>query len=398
MEEQITELLKKINIDAKVEVEDNEEVIISNNSWADYVSFSIDHENLEETLNQIERYFKMRYIPYLGCYCDNYVELILNLSSVTWGSGLDGVALIPDETQISDGGIIYEISSYSHELMKLLNFHQDYQSDLEEDWFTSIKILNINSTLAISTDDPNIVDHYIYIAKNILFDLSSRHSVDLKLYEIIDDTEYDDADEVFDTSNRLQEVNVLSLKHSYDSDLLEYYYKAQMMDDSKFKYLAFYQILECIFDEVFQYELVQDVKQVINSNWFSSYNDDHVTQMIKIVEQYNIKKNDHEKLRLVLEKYFKGETHDSAYLVANKDIIFILQNRLGLLKKEDELKNISNLAKIIYEFRCECTHSNRKFTTKYSFEKTNDELHIYIELIKLVSARIISNYKVKNLI
>lgn len=120
--------------------------------------------------------------------------------------------------------------------------------------------------------------------------------------------------------------------------------------------------------------------------------------MIKIIEQYNIKKNDHEKLRLVLERYFKGETHDSAYLTANKDIILILQQKLNLIKKEEDLKNTSNLAKIIYEYRCDCTHSNRKFHTKYKFDKTQDELNNYIELIKLISARIISNYKVKSIL
>lgn len=82
MEEKIKELLKNINIQASLDIEDEEEVIISSDDWPDYVSFSLDLDNPEDVLIQIEKYFNMKYIPYLGCYYEDYAEFIVNVSSV----------------------------------------------------------------------------------------------------------------------------------------------------------------------------------------------------------------------------------------------------------------------------------------------------------------------------
>lgn len=163
------------------------------------------------------------------------------------------------------------------------------------------------------------------------------------------------------------------------------------MENSEFKYLAFYQILECIFDEVYLHETVQDVKQVMNSSWFSSHDNSDVTKVIDLVEKYNKNKNDREKLKLVLEKYFKGEVHEHAFLLANKEIISNLKE-MDKIKKEKDLNDLQNLTNVLYDFRCQCTHSNRSYPIKTDYDRTTQELESYIELIKKVTERVIVNY------
>ncbi|KJD38041.1 hypothetical protein QD46_21985 [Paenibacillus polymyxa] len=203
---------------------------------------------------------------------------------------------------------------------------------------------------------------------------------------------------MYEQTEALNSISNTVVKVTYDSEMLNYYYRAMIMDNNEFKYLAFYQILECIFDEVYQYELVQDVKQILNSNWFSTHNEEHISKMIRLVEQYNNKKTDVEKLRMVLERYFKGDIHDNAFILVNNEVINELKS-LHIISKEEEIKNISVIAKHLFDFRCECTHSNRKFPTKnkVSFDKTKSELDSYIQLIKMISSRVICNYKVKEL-
>jgi len=237
-------------------------------------------------------------------------------------------------------------------------------------------------------------DIILEIAKCIIFDLDSKYSISLYLMQI---PESDDAgeDPIFEVKEKLQSLENLTLKCKYDKDLIEYYYRAIQMDPSEFKYLAYYQVMECIFDEVFLAENIQDVKQVINSNWFSSYKDDDISKVIRIIEQYNKSKNDREKLKLVLEKYFRGNIHDEAYCLANKEIIELLLE-MNLIKNESEFKDIQRLAAIIYDYRCKCTHSNRTFPFRTSFNNTSEEQYNYIILIKKISERIIMNYRINS--
>lgn len=64
--------------------------------------------------------------------------------------------------------------------------------------------------------------------------------------------------------------------------------------------------------------VVQDVKHIINSDWFSKHSDENIKELIQVVETYNKKRNDREKLTLVFDNYFRGSSHDKAFLLANR--------------------------------------------------------------------------------
>jgi len=166
------------------------------------------------------------------------------------------------------------------------------------------------------------------------------------------------------------------------------------MEQSEFKYLAFFQVVECLFDEVFKSELVQDIRIIIESDWFSSQNDTHLEEMISIIDKYNREKNDRTKTKLVLERYFKLNVHDEAYNLANKEIFTIL-NDLKLIKNNSDLKDLQILANLIYDFRCECTHSNRNYPIQRNININEENLNLYIMLIKKIAQKIILNYKKK---
>jgi len=76
------------------------------------------------------------------------------------------------------------------------------------------------------------------------------------------------------------------------------------MEASEFQYLAFYQVLECIFDEVYLSETISDARKIIESSWFSPVEDEHIKGLINIIDRYNKEKDDREKTRLVLQKIF----------------------------------------------------------------------------------------------
>ncbi|MCJ1220272.1 hypothetical protein [Paenibacillus polymyxa] len=397
MEERIKETLKKINSKITFDIDiESEIVVITDPRWPDEIEFSFDSSNLDAFFDEVKVFLYSKYIPITGCYREDYFEVLVDIKDLILGNGLEEVELSGMQ---SDGQkIYYEISAYSGEIRKLINLNQNYRELLEEDWYSSLKIYNLNTNLNFDIDDPNAIESMMFIAKSVLFELSYKYSVELRIIELPESDENNADDIVYEQTEALNSISNTVVKVTYDSEMLNYYYRAMIMDNNEFKYLAFYQILECIFDEVYQYELVQDVKQILNSNWFSTHNEEHISKMIRLVEQYNNKKTDVEKLRMVLERYFKGDIHDNAFILVNNEVINELKS-LHIISKEEEIKNISVIAKHLFDFRCECTHSNRKFPTKnkVSFDKTKSELDSYIQLIKMISSRVICNYKVKEL-
>ena len=54
--------------------------------------------------------------------------------------------------------------------------------------------------------------------------------------------------------------------------------------------------------------------------------------------------------------------------------------------------DIQKLANIIYDFRCDCTHTNRRFAKKDEQLADKTKIESYIELVKKIAERIIINY------
>ncbi len=389
VKEKMESLNRKHGKKVSISIND-EEVCLSCDEWIDESLFFVDSECPRDILNEIENFFSINYIPHCGCYNEDLIEILVNDPRFNFIGILRDVDILSEE---NDTKIYYDISTCSDELIRQLNTYSKEDVDANEMHLTSLKIYNAFSL--INNDSKERTQKNILgLAKSILFEISYKTGVALSILDwFFDPNEDNDIDGlVWETEESLEKLSDQTLDTIYDLDLIDYYYRAQCMVTSEFKYLAYYQILECLFDEVYQFETIQDLKQILNSAWFSSKNDENIYQLIQIVERYQKNKNDREKLKLVLQKYFKTNTHTDVYLLANTEISNILINKLNLMKNEQDLTDLNVITNAIYDYRCNCTHSNRKFTFRTDFLKTKEEMSYYIDLIKKVTERVIKNY------
>ena len=383
--------IKKIFEDYDVNVQ-GDSVVIDYKDWESELIFKYEQGKEEENLNYIiEELRRLKDAIYLDngvCLYEDCCELLVTIPEMYRLLNFDGYSLDFKSIRSVDK-IVYDIGNISDTFLNILQI-KGYFNDLSE-ILTTLKIYNTFSDSDGPPSDLELLKQKVdHVAKMILFELSYKYSVELKLIDIPEDD--DDYDPIFDMTEKLNSIKAPFLNGNYDRDLIEYYYRAIQMPHNEFKYLAFYQVLECLFDEVYISDTVQDVMAIINSGWFSSYNSEHIGEIISIVEQYSKSKNDREKLRLVLDKYFRCNTHDEAFMVANQDIVEILRERLEKITKPEELKDLQKLANIIYDYRCCLTHSNRKYPYRVTIEATPEELDAYIELVKKLSERVIMNY------
>lgn len=386
----------ELEFDKEVWLRDTDEsgwgILVKYKDWVTDARILVDLQNLD-LKTQISRFLSLKYIKAEGCYCEDYVELVISFEE--WYFDYLKYEIIDPNNEKSriNNRITYEISPISDELINLFRIYEKYDEDsfFPEDLMT-LKMRNINTNKIITINDKGFLETVHFIAKCILFDISRKYSVNVDLDYANINPMVDPPEGIEDRVKQEVPTSRCILTENYDKDLIEYYYVANQMTNSEFKYLAFYRILECIFDEVYLYETIQDVRQIVTSNWFSPSKDQDIASVIKIVEQYNKNKNDREKLKLVLEKYFRGDNHDEAYFLANKDIISILMNNVKKIKSKEDIKDLQQFANILYDFRCNCAHSNRTFPARQVYEGTDSELENYIRLIRMVSERIIVNY------
>jgi len=344
----------------------------------------------ELLLNQIKNFIQTHYTQGKYIYFNGYFEGLIDLNNFHqyfYDNGFDLSA--PEGTNKED--IYYEIGGLSADFATML------ESDIISDYFQpehhhSIKIYNLKWNEK-EKDKQKRIDEYIdacyYLGDIAFFDLNRKTGVSIAWQDLsADDVFEPDFEEV-----NFETINNTELAHGkYDRDLLKYFNRASQMTVSEFKYIAYFQVLECIFDEVYLYETVQDAKSIIDASWFRTSEFDHINKLIKVIDRYNKEQNDKNKTKLVLEKYFKMNLHDEAYLIANSDVKEFLED-INLIKSDAEFKDLQKLAGIIYDIRCEYTHSNRAFPKKRENVISNNELETHISIIKAIAETVIVNYK-----
>ncbi len=385
---------QEITPNIEIEWYGDDEIIANSSDWDKeiYLELNDEYKTVDDLIGFVNKLKTYNYVECESCYENDYVEYIVSFKDWKYDYLKYKLYGIEDiETKI-----IYEISPISQELLTLIRINERYDMDefYDEDLIT-LKIKNINSVIGISVEDECFHEKCEQIAKSIIFDISRKYGVDIYLSHFIC-SYLDLGDEIYSIQDEVIEKRCI-FTNDYDKDLVEYYYEAMQMDISEFQYMAFYRVIECIFDEVYKYETIQDVKYIINSDTFSSYDDKDIINIVDIVEKYQKQKNDREKIRLVFEKYLKGTIRDEAFYIVNKDLIKILKDDLNMIKREEELKDCQKIGNIIYDFRCRCTHSNRAFNYRGNFDDNLEELEKYINLIKKICQRIIVNYSVSSI-
>lgn len=345
--------------------------------WINPMFFN-DEDTVEHVKEQLE-FLKGKFIKYFGYYTQSSVEVLIKspklyLDSASFTKTFDNNSNKPN----------FSIRPISKELHNYIKVYVEYKYD-------GLDLYDDSISLHIYNVEINNEEEAFNHAKMALFELSCNHDVILSFNEIPKIN--DDMNLYDDIHINLEAIKDNNFQISYDSDLVNYYCRADAMNLSEFKYLAFYQVLECIYDEVYSATSVNELKQIIGSSWFSKSKTEDMIKIISMLEKRTNSKNDKEKLNLVLNKFFKGSIHKESFLIINKQIYLILKDRMKLIKDEDDFYNMQKLVKIIYEFRCDCTHINRKFPNENKTQNDDETIENYIEFIKLISERVIKNYR-----
>lgn len=377
--------------DLELRIVEDEELSLSSSDWRASARFDLD--NLEYTLEALKSFFNCTYIESTAFYEVDYIEFSISFPELENIFGMPQLAEVEITEESNQNKLFFEISKISEPFFNLKTKDQEYGDeygyhDHEE---TTLKIYNLNSELQIDLDNDDFYERAQNVAKTIVFNLSYKYDIEIGLSNELEDGE-DIENSIYELSEKLeniQEKDMLVTK-LYDKDLVNYYYRALQMKDSEFKYMAFYQVLECIYDEVLMATTVESIRQLISSNGFDTNIDENIKFIIDKIKLHNSSKKDEDKLKLILEKYFKGTLPDEVFLEVNKDVAELLVN-MKKMREVSELRDLQKLQQVIYRFRCDCTHSNRA----YPIKRVEDEnsLEDYINLIKMVAERIILNYR-----
>ena len=76
-------------------------------------------------------------------------------------------------------------------------------------------------------------------------------------------------------------------------------------------------------------------------------------------------------MHLFLKKIYRKNPFPKIYRI----------NQCEVLKSDSDLKDLQKIGNIIYDFRCECTHSNRSYPIQRNINKSEESLNLYIILI-----------------
>ncbi|MEH7553391.1 hypothetical protein [Bacillus altitudinis] len=377
--------------DLELSIIEEEEIHISSTDWRANARFNVD--NLDDALEVIKSFFYGTYIESTAFYEHDYIEFSISFPELENIFGVPHLSEIELTDESIQNKLYFEVNKISEPFFNLKTKDKEYGDEYGYDDYEEItlKIYNINSELQIDLNAEDFYERAQYVAKTIIFDLSYKYDIEIGLYNELEDGE-DLEDSIYELSEKLDNVKEKDtlVTKLYDKDLVNYYYRALQMKDSEFKYMAFYQVIECIYDEVLMATTVESIRQLISANGFDSNIDENIKFVIDKIKLHNSSKKDEDKLKLILEKYFKGTLPDEVFLEVNKDIANLLV-KMKKIRETRDIKDLQKLQQVIYRFRCDCTHSNRA----YPIKRIEDEnsLEDYINLIKMVAERIIINYR-----
>ncbi|PJO43375.1 hypothetical protein [Lysinibacillus xylanilyticus] len=368
---------------------DEDQIILYSSEWRANPSFKA--EDLEVSMKNIKSFFEGTYIDLTAFYEENYIEFSITFPEL---ENVFGVPYISEANFLNteNDKVYFEINKISEPFFNFMIKEQEYGDEESYDSYeeVTLKIYNVNKELQIGIEDDTFYEVALNVTKNIIFNLSYKYGIDMKLSN---DSEVESIeDQIYELSEKIEKIQEkdLMVNNLYDKDLVNYFYRALQMENSEFKYMAFYQVLECIYDEVLMANTVESIRQLISSNWFDYNVDENISFVIEKIKLHNSSKKDEDKLKLILEKYFRGTLPDEVFLEVNKEIAELLM-KMGKIKNISEIKDLQKIQQTIYRFRCDCTHSNRAYPIKRV--EDNNSISDYINLIKLVSTRIILNYK-----
>lgn len=193
----------------------------------------------------------------------------------------------------------------------------------------------------------------------------------------------------------------------YNEDLTRHYLLAISNESPNIQFLSYYHIMEYYFEDVFNNELIEQVKNKISGPNFSYKKKQDVQDLVKhIKNKLQIKSststiNESEALKLVVKKYVDFESlkdeinsYDEnliEYYKSNK-VFFSDGSTFNLNSESENEKLIKEISNRIYATRCALVHSKDGFKEKYIPFKDEPILMKEIPLMRFIAEMIIIHH------
>jgi len=345
--------------------------------------------SLEDLRAGITDFLSATYLPHQAILYRNRAEFLVSIAQSYY---VDSLTHYDTRIGVDDFApdFHYAVSPISKTLERWLSISVD--GDWLDSSLYSIKINFPASELDKSENDNAARWNKAYAAVHtVILNLSRSFHIDLELISLPEDYDSDPYYEVLEEAGKTLGTGKQLINKTYDYDLMQYYYRAVVMKDSPFKFLAFYQVLEALFDEAQRIESVADVRGLLTASGFSPWADMKVQELVESVLRYSTERDERSKLRRVLELFFRGSQHDDAYQRANSDIADLLI-RGGWLGKLEDLKDVARLASVLYDYRCRAAHAERTFPRSQSVDPEVEKEALLLRVVKLFAERVIIGY------
>lgn len=261
-------------------------------------------------------------------------------------------------------------------------------------------ILRRYNVLQIKSDNTVVLNKFRELSSSLLFQFS--YNLGISIYEV---KHYE---ELFSNYRMaLKRVSVDEIeppKRKYILDLVYHYQMGLSINHPALQFISFYHIVEHFFNEVFNENIINEVKNEITGPQFSYKRNNDIKKLIKKIKdnllldvENNVSKSEINALELTLKKYIRIEKlveklndlniENCEYYNQNKvsfsdgDIIDFLNS--------DKNKIFKNIAKRIYKTRNAVIHSKADEKDKYIPFKHERILIKEIPLIKTIAEQII---------
>ena len=269
-------------------------------------------------------------------------------------------------------------------------------------------IIRLPFSVCVASHTPINQDKLIKYAKSYLFNFA--FNLDLVLKPI---TEIDD---LFPKRNsrsmrRIQNLDELMPPQlTYMSELTEQYYMALASSDPFVKFIGFYHIMEYLYEDVYNEDIFESVKHILQHPGFSSKRKKDVAKIIDIIKKKTRQSKEEfqgselEALELTIKKFVNIAELNNNLTEYDSDIIEYYNHHQVNFSSGDtiDLHDISNeklpkkIAARIYKTRNSLVHSKSndgRILERgiYKPFKDKDELSKEIPLMRLIAETIIIN-------
>ncbi|PJN02507.1 hypothetical protein CG740_15920 [Streptomyces sp. CB01201] len=192
-------------------------------------------------------------------------------------------------------------------------------------------------------------------------------------------------------------------RKTYETDLVHHYLMGVAAEIPLLEYLAYYHIAEHYFVEVFNEDLVKQVRSSITDPSFSTRRDKDIQSIIRIVNkaQRQVKDeggvNEQRSLKLVLDRFVNLDrlatdldAYDASLVdyYAQSDAPFAGASKAAIRGADEEVAR-NAIAKRIYKVRNALVHAKEGELPKYAPFAHDDELAREIPLMRFAAEQIV---------